>query len=156
MPAADDDLPDRRDRLGQHGDGLDLHHRAADQRQHPLNIAKSTAPDLTAAWYLPQPWGHIDLSGVLRPGIDVTDGRFFDHQFIGYGGHIGIDIKPGWLGWVKDDIIVALHRRRHDRPVPQQQHQLRPGDQLRRRVDLGGDRHLRWFNGPATAANAAR
>jgi hypothetical protein len=72
----------------------------------PLNIAKSTAPDLTAAWYLPQQWGHIDLSGVLRPGIDVTDGRFFDHQFIGYGGHIGVDIKPGWMGWVKDDFTV--------------------------------------------------
>jgi hypothetical protein len=72
----------------------------------PLNIAKSTAPDLTAAWYLPQPWGHIDLSTVLRPGIDVTDGRFFDHQFIGYGGHLGIDIKPGWMGWVKDDFIL--------------------------------------------------
>ena len=72
----------------------------------PLNIAKSTAPDLTAAWYLPQQWGHIDLSGVLRPGVDVTDGRFFDHQFIGYGGHIGVDIKPGWMGWVKDDFTV--------------------------------------------------
>jgi hypothetical protein len=71
----------------------------------PLNIAKSSAPDLTAAWYFPQQWGHIDLSGVLRPGIDATDGRFFDHQFIGYGGHLGFDIKPGWLGWVKDDII---------------------------------------------------
>jgi hypothetical protein len=71
----------------------------------PLNPAKSTAPDLTAAWYLPQPWGHVDLSAVLRPGIDVTDGRFFDHQFIGYGGHLGFDIKPGWLGWIKDDII---------------------------------------------------
>jgi hypothetical protein len=47
---------------------------------------------------LPQPWGHIDVSGVLRPGIDVTDGHFFDKQYIGYGGHIGIDVKPGWLG----------------------------------------------------------
>ena len=72
----------------------------------PLNPAKTTAPDFTAAWYLPQPWGHVDLSGVLRPGIDVTDGHYFDHQYIGYGGHIGIDIKPGWFGWVKDDITL--------------------------------------------------
>ncbi|HML11210.1 MAG TPA: DcaP family trimeric outer membrane transporter [Stellaceae bacterium] len=72
----------------------------------PVNIAKATAPDLTAAWYLPQPWGHVDISGVLRPGIDVTDGHFFDHQYIGGGGHIGFDIKPGWMGWVKDDITV--------------------------------------------------
>ena len=74
--------------------------------QTPLNPSKTTAPDFTAAWYLPQPWGHIDLSGVLRPSIDVTDGHFFDHQYIGYGGHIGLDVKPGWLGWVKDDFTV--------------------------------------------------
>src|SRR5215472_9639602 len=55
------------------------------------NIAKSTAPDFTAAYYLPQPWGHFDISAVLRPGIDVTDGRFFSHSYIGYGGHIGLD-----------------------------------------------------------------
>src|SRR5215469_10283570 len=74
----------------------------------PLNITKATAPDFTAAWYLPQPWGHIDLSAVLRPGIDVTDGHFFDHQFVGYGGHVGIDFKPGWFGWVKDDFIFQF------------------------------------------------
>ncbi len=68
----------------------------------PLNITKGTAPDLTAAWYFPQPWGHFDISGVLEPGLDVTDGRFFDHQFIGYGGHIGASYRPGWFGWVKD------------------------------------------------------
>ena len=72
----------------------------------PLNVAKATAPDFTAALYFPQPWGHVDLSAVLRPGIDVTDGHFFSHQYIGYGGHIGFDIKPGWFGWVKDDIIT--------------------------------------------------
>ena len=76
--------------------------------QLPLNVAKTTAPDFTAAWYLPQPWGHIDISGVLRPGIDVTDGHFFDHQFIGYGGHLGIDFKPGWMGWAKDDFILQF------------------------------------------------
>ena len=72
----------------------------------PTNIAKSTAPDFTAAWYLPQPWGHIDVSAVLRPGLDVTDGKNFDHQFIGGGGHFGMDVKPGWMGWVKDDITL--------------------------------------------------
>src|SRR5579872_1772831 len=72
----------------------------------PLNITKGTAPDFTAAWYLPQQWGHIDLSGVLRPGVTVDDGKFFSKTYIGYGGHIGIDVKPGWMGWVKDDIIA--------------------------------------------------
>ena len=74
----------------------------------PLNVAKATSPDFTAAYYLSQPWGHIDLSGVLRPGIDVTDGHYFDHQFIGYGGHIGLDIKPGWFGWAKDDFTLHV------------------------------------------------
>jgi hypothetical protein len=74
----------------------------------PLNPAKATAPDFTAAYYLPQAWGHVDFSGVLRPGIDVTDGHYFDHQYIGFGGHIGADIKPGWFGWVKDDIIAQF------------------------------------------------
>jgi Porin subfamily len=70
------------------------------------NIAKSTAPDFTAAWYYPQPWGHFDVSAVLRPGIDVTDGRFFSHSYVGYGGHVGFDFKPGWMGWAKDDIAA--------------------------------------------------
>jgi hypothetical protein len=74
----------------------------------PLNIAKSTAPDFTAAWYVPQPWGHVDFSAVLRPGIDMTDGHYFSHQFVGYGGHFGIDIKPGWFGWVKDDFTFHI------------------------------------------------
>jgi hypothetical protein len=72
-----------------------------------LNIAKSTAPNFTAALYFPQPWGHVDFSTVLLPGLDLTDGRFFSKSYIGYGGHFGMDIKPGWFGWVKDDI--ALH-----------------------------------------------
>jgi hypothetical protein len=74
----------------------------------PLNVTKATAPDLTAAWYIPQPWGHLDFSAVLRPGLDLTDGKFFSKQFVGYGGHFGMDIKPGWFGWVKDDFILQV------------------------------------------------
>ena len=74
--------------------------------QLPLNIAKTTAPDLTAAWYLPQPWGHLDISAVVRPGLDVTDGKFFARNYVGYGGHFGMDFKPGWFGWAKDDFIA--------------------------------------------------
>jgi Porin subfamily len=72
----------------------------------PLNPAKATAPDFTAAWYWPQPWGHVDVSAVLRPGMDMTDGHYFSKQFVGYGGHFGMDIKPGWFGWAKDDFIL--------------------------------------------------
>ncbi|HEV8678514.1 MAG TPA: porin, partial [Stellaceae bacterium] len=28
---------------------------------------KNSAPDLTAAWYIPQPWGHMDFAAVVRP-----------------------------------------------------------------------------------------
>ena len=71
-----------------------------------LNIAKATAPNMTAAWYYPQPWGHVDVSAVLLPGIDLTDGKYIAKQYVGYGGHVGVDIKPGWFGWVKDDFIM--------------------------------------------------
>jgi hypothetical protein len=69
------------------------------------NPLKATAPNLTAAWYMPQPWGHFDVSGVLLPGIDVADGKYVARSFIGYGGHVGADYKPGWFGWAKDDIL---------------------------------------------------
>jgi len=74
----------------------------------PLNPAKTSAPDLTAAYYIPQPWGHLDFSAVLRPGIDVDDGKYFARDYIGYGGHIGLDFKPGWFGWAKDDFILQF------------------------------------------------
>jgi porin-like protein len=72
----------------------------------PTDVAKTSAPDFTLAYYIPQPWGHLDLSAVVRPGLDVDDGRFFARDYIGYGGHIGLDYKPGWFGWVKDDFTV--------------------------------------------------
>jgi len=72
----------------------------------PLNVAKATAPDFTAAWYIPQPWGHLDLSAVIRPGLDVTDGKFFARDFIGYGGHFGMSFQPGWFGWAKDSFTA--------------------------------------------------
>jgi len=65
------------------------------------NIAKGTAPTFTAALYFPEPWGHLDFSTVLLPGIDLTDGHF-DKQFIGYGGHVGASYRPGWFGWARD------------------------------------------------------
>jgi Porin subfamily len=68
-----------------------------------FNPTKSPAPDLTAAWYIPQPWGHLDMSLVFRPALQLKDGRFVDQTVMGYGGHIGGDVKPGWFGWAKDD-----------------------------------------------------
>jgi hypothetical protein len=72
------------------------------------NPLKSTAPDLTAAWYLPQAWGHLDASVVLLPGLDVADGKYVARDFVGYGGHVAGDYKPGWFGWVKDDFVAQF------------------------------------------------
>ncbi|HEX3861957.1 MAG TPA: porin [Stellaceae bacterium] len=69
-----------------------------------FNPTKSPAPDITAAWYIPQPWGHMDFSAVVRPEMEFKDGAFVDRSFVGYGAHFGGDVKPGWFGWAKDDI----------------------------------------------------
>jgi hypothetical protein len=67
------------------------------------NPTKSSAPDLTFASYWAQPWGHVDFRGVVRPTLTVNDGRFVDRTFVGYGGGVSGDVKPGWFGWEKDD-----------------------------------------------------
>jgi len=69
-----------------------------------FNPLKTPAPDLTAAWYVPQPWGHFDVSAVLRPALRVSDGVFVDKTFTGYGFHFGGDVKPKWFGWDRDNI----------------------------------------------------
>ncbi|HEY8872846.1 MAG TPA: porin, partial [Stellaceae bacterium] len=69
-----------------------------------VNPFKSPAPDLTMAWYIPQPWGHMDFSAVLRPTLEIKDGAFIDRQYTGYGVHFSGDVKPGWFGWARDDI----------------------------------------------------
>jgi len=66
--------------------------------------AKNTAPDVTFASYWAQPWGHVDFRFVLRD-LDFNDGRFVSKQYVGYGGGISGDVKPGWFGWKKDDIV---------------------------------------------------
>jgi len=43
-----------------------------------VNPTKSPAPDLTAAWYIPQPWGHFDMSLVYRPTLQLKDVLFVD------------------------------------------------------------------------------
>jgi Porin subfamily len=114
-----------------------------------VNIAKATAPDLTAAWYIPQPWGHLDFSVVLLPGMDFTDGKYFDKQYIGYGGHFGADFKPGWFGWVKDDFI--LHIVAGDGIGSY----LNASSNFALATNFGAAGTYGSFNGPTTAAAAA-
>jgi Porin subfamily len=71
------------------------------------NIAQSFAPNLTAASYWAQPWGHVDFAGVLVP-MRFNDGHFIDRTYIGYGGHFAGDVKPGWFGWEKDDFLFSF------------------------------------------------
>jgi hypothetical protein len=71
------------------------------------NIARNSAPNLTAASYWAQPWGHVDFAGLLR-FLDVNDGRYISKKFIGYGGHVSGDVKPGWFGWNKDDFLFSF------------------------------------------------
>jgi hypothetical protein len=70
-----------------------------------VNPTKATTPDLTAAWYIPQAWGHVDFGGVIRPGLEFDDGLFVNRSYVGWGVHFGGDVKPGWFGMPKDDII---------------------------------------------------
>ena len=71
------------------------------------NLGQTPAPNLTAASYWAQPWGHVDFAGVLVP-LRYNDGAFIDRTFIGYGGHFAGDVKPGWFGWAKDDILFSV------------------------------------------------
>lgn len=64
---------------------------------------KASAPDLTFSSYWAQPWGHVDFRGLIRPTLTVNDGKFVDRTFVGYGGGLSGDVKPGWFGWEKDD-----------------------------------------------------
>ena len=66
------------------------------------NPFKPPAPDFTMAWYIPQPWGHMDFSAVWRPTLQIKDGLFVDRTYMGWGVHFGGDVKPGWFGWDRD------------------------------------------------------
>jgi hypothetical protein len=71
------------------------------------NPAQVFAPVLTAASYWAQPWGHVDFAAILVPNR-INDGHFVDRTFVGYGGHVAGDVKPGWFGWQKDDILFSF------------------------------------------------
>ncbi len=70
------------------------------------NPTVAKAPNLTFASYWAQPWGHVDLAGLLR-FYTIADGTHINQQFTGYGGHISGDVHPGWFGWAKDDFLFS-------------------------------------------------
>src|SRR5205085_2228513 len=73
------------------------------------NPFKTPWPDITTAWYIPQPWGHVDFAAVVRPTLQVKDGLFVNRSFVGYGVHFSGDVKPGWFGWDKDYITFQFN-----------------------------------------------
>ncbi len=74
----------------------------------PANPLKPGSPDIVAAWYIPQPWGHVDFAAVWRPALIVntpfgeplTSG--VDKKYMGFGVAFSGDVKPRWFGWDKD------------------------------------------------------
>jgi hypothetical protein len=74
------------------------------------NPLKNTAPEMVAAWYIPQPWGHVDFAAVARPLLRVQTpfGKGIDRTFAGYGFSFSGDVKPRWFGWDKDYFIWSV------------------------------------------------
>jgi hypothetical protein len=105
------------------------------------NPTKSSAPDITFASYWAQPWGHVDFRGVVRPTLTVNDGHLVDRTFVGYGGGVSGDLKPGWFGWDKDDF----------------QFQFSVGNGIGRYINESASAALatNYLSAPATAAAAA-
>jgi len=71
------------------------------------NPTKATSPNLTAALIIPQPWGHVDIAGVLLPAQTLSDGKFLNRSYTGGGGAFSFDVKPGWFT-PKDDILFHV------------------------------------------------
>jgi hypothetical protein len=107
----------------------------------PSNPTKSSAPDVTFASYWSEPWGHVDFRGLVRPTLTLNDGKFVDRTFVGYGGGVSGDVKPGWFGWEKDDF----------------QFQFSVGDGIGRYINESSNAGLatNYLTAPATAAAAA-
>ncbi len=67
---------------------------------------QNTMPDWVANARINQPWGHLQVGGVLR-SERLNDGEYLNQAFVGYGGTISGDVhpfagNPGPLG--KDDL----------------------------------------------------
>ncbi len=71
------------------------------------NPTTTKAPTLTIANYWAQPWGHVDVAGLLRFQT-FHDGGFINQTFVGYGGHFAGDVHPRWWGYNKDDFLFSF------------------------------------------------
>ena len=71
-----------------------------------INPTKNAFPDVVGRLDWHQPWGHLSARGVMA-NDQVNDGRFISRTFIGYGGAVSGDFKPGWFGWSRDDFTFG-------------------------------------------------
>jgi len=67
---------------------------------------RQTMPEWVATARVNQPWGHLQIGGVIRTD-NLDDGQYLNRTFVGYGGTISGDVhpfsgNPGPLG--KDDL----------------------------------------------------
>jgi hypothetical protein len=81
--------------------------------------------------------------------MEIDDGKYFARDYIGYGGHVGLDVKPGWLGWVKDDITVHFTAGDGIGGF------LNSSTNYAIATNYGGTGAYGSFNGPTTLASAA-
>ena len=70
------------------------------------NPLKTSYPDPVAGLNWNQPWGHLKLEAMVHQAA-LVDGLHVNRQYLGYGGGVSGDVKPGWLGWQKDDITFT-------------------------------------------------
>jgi hypothetical protein len=75
-----------------------------------FDTLQATMPEYAATARINQPWGHLQLGGVLRDQV-MNDGQYFRSNIFGYMGAIGGDAhpfsgNPGPLG--KDDLGFQL------------------------------------------------
>lgn len=68
-----------------------------------INPAINPAPDLMVGLELNHPVYHMRFGAIVRD-LKLNDGHFFNKEFVGYGGAWTGWVKPGWLGWERDQI----------------------------------------------------
>ncbi len=72
-----------------------------------FNAAQNREPALVWQGRIDQPWGHVQIGAVLKDAV-LSDGRYVDKTWIGYGGAVSGDLKPFPEWSPKDYIGYAL------------------------------------------------
>jgi hypothetical protein len=75
-----------------------------------VSALQSVMPEWIATARINQPWGHLQVGGVIRDDR-LNDGQYLNQSLVGYGGTISGDAHPfsGIPGpWGKDDIGFGL------------------------------------------------